>query len=79
MFLHLGGEITVLADTVLGIFDIEETSANKITAQFLSKSQKQGKIYSVTNEMPKAFIVCTDYTYITNVSHQTLRKRLAKL
>lgn len=79
MFFHLGGDVCVLANSVLGIFDIEGTSANKTTASFLSISQKQGKIYSVTNEMPKAFVVCTDYTYITNVSHQTLKKRLAKL
>lgn len=76
MFVHIGGEVSVLADDILGVFDIEGTSASRITAEFLSKSQKQGRIYSVTNEMPKAFVVCTDYTYITNVSYLTINKRL---
>lgn len=79
MYLHIGGEVSVLVSDVVGIFDIEATSTSRMTADFLSKSQKMGRIYSVTNEMPKAFVICTDYTYITNVSHQTLRKRLKTL
>ncbi len=75
MFLFLGGNVTVNKSDVIGIFDIEECSVSRITADFLNSDQKQGRIVSVSEDMPKAFVVCSDYTYITNVSNNTLNKR----
>lgn len=75
LFLHLGNETTVKKDEIIGIFDIEECSVSRITADFLNASQKQGRVVSVSNDMPKAFVVCADKTYITNVSNSTLNKR----
>ena len=60
---------------VIGIFDIEECSVSRITADFLNSEQKQGRVVSVSDDMPKAFVVCSDNTYITNVSNGTLNKR----
>lgn len=62
-------------DDVIGIFDIEECSVSRITADFLNASQKQGRVVSVSDDMPKAFVVCTEKTYITNVSNTTLNRR----
>ncbi len=75
MFLFLGGNVTVNKSDVIGIFDIEECSVSRITADFLNSDQKQGRIVSVSEDMPKAFVVCSDHTYITNVSNNTLNKR----
>ncbi len=75
MFLFLGGDSTVKKDDVIGIFDIEECSVSRITADFLNASQKQGRVVSVSDDMPKAFVVCTEKTYITNVSNTTLNRR----
>ena len=75
MFLFLGGNVTVNKSDVIGIFDIEECSVSRITADFLNSNQKQGRIVSVSEDMPKAFVVCSNNTYITNVSNNTLNKR----
>lgn len=75
MYLFLGGDSTVKKDDVIGIFDIEECSVSRITADFLNASQKQGRVVSVSDDMPKAFVVCTEKTYITNVSNTTLNHR----
>jgi len=75
MFLFLGGDTTVRKDDVIGIFDIEECSVSRTTADFLNASQKRGDVVSVSDDMPKAFVVCTGKTYITNVSNGTLNKR----
>ncbi len=75
MYLFLGGDSTVKKDDVIGIFDIEECSVSRITADFLNASQKQGRVVSVSDDMPKAFVVCTEKTYITNVSNTTLNRR----
>lgn len=75
MYLFLGGNSTVKKDDVIGIFDIEECSASRITADFLNACQKRGDVVSVSDDMPKAFVVCTEHTYIINVSNITLNKR----
>lgn len=75
MFLFIGGDSTVYKRDVIGIFDIEETSVSRITADFLNAEQKHGRVVSVSRDMPKAFVVCTENTYITNVSNDTLNKR----
>ena len=75
MYLFLGGNSTVRKSEVIGIFDIEETSVSRITADFLNSEQKLGRVVSISNDMPKAFVVCEKNTYITNVSNDTLNKR----
>ena len=75
MFLFLGGEATVKSDDVIGIFDIEECSVSRITADYLNACQKKGQIVSISEDMPKSFVVCTDKTYISNVSNSTINLR----
>lgn len=79
MFLHLGGEISIKSDDVVGVFDIEACSVSRITADFLNVCQKKGIVEYVSLDMPKSFIVAADKMYISNVSHNTIVKRAAKL
>lgn len=76
MYLFLGGEVTVRSDDVIGIFDIEECSVSRTTADFLNACQKKSQIVNISDDMPKSFIITTDKTYISNVSHNTIRKRV---
>lgn len=78
MYLFLGGNCTVKKDDVIGIFDIEECSVSRTTADFLNACQKRGGVVSVSDDMPKAFVVCSNSTYITNVSNATLNKRCSE-
>ncbi len=75
LFLYLGGDISVRSDDVVGIFDIEECSVSRVTAEYLNSCQKKGIVEYVSEDMPKSFIVTADKTYISNVSHNTINKR----
>lgn len=75
MYLFLGGDISVKSDEIIGIFDIEECSVSKITAEYLNLCQKSGKIINVSQDMPKSFTVTERNTYISNVSNNTICKR----
>lgn len=75
MYLFLGGDVTVRSDDVIGIFDIEECSISRTTADFLNMCQKRSQIVNISEDMPKSFILTSDKTYISNVSHNTIRKR----
>ena len=74
MFLFLGGEVSVRSDDVIGIFDIEECSVSRMTADYLNACQRNGRIVNVSEDMPKSFVVTVDKTYISNVSHSTIVK-----
>jgi len=74
-YFHLGSDVTVCNDDIIGIFDIERTTVNKAVNEFLKVCQKSGKIYYVSLDLPKSFVVAQDKVYVTNVSTLTLKKR----
>ena len=76
MFLFIGGEKTIKSSDVVGIFNIEECSVSRITADYLAACQKSGRIGTLTPDLPKSFVVTPDKTYISNVSNDTIRKRV---
>lgn len=78
MFLYLGGDTTIFSDDVIGVFDIEECSVSRVTAEYLNSCQKTGKIINVSDDMPKSFTVTENNTYISNVSNKTICQRRGK-
>ncbi|MEG1994170.1 MAG: DUF370 domain-containing protein [Oscillospiraceae bacterium] len=79
MYLHLGQEIVVRSDEIIGIFDIDNTSIGKATRNFLSTAEKKHSVINVALDIPKSFIVC-EYNgkttvYISQISPSTLKKR----
>ena len=81
MYLHLGNGISVPADDLIGIFDLENASLSKFTREFLSRCTHAEEVYNVSFEMPKSFVVCEDpktkkrTVYISQISSRTLWKR----
>lgn len=79
MYIHLGEQISVNDTTVIGLFDIENTTIGSDTRAYLSRLEKEGKAVNVSTEMPKSFVVCIEndeeIAYISSISVSTLRKR----
>lgn len=79
MFLHLGMDVVVPQSEVIAILDLETTSISRITKEFLNKSQKQGKVIAIGNDLPKSYIITGKRQklsiYISPISVQTLAKR----
>lgn len=79
MYIHLGERISVHDSTVIGVFDLENTTIGQDTRRFLNALQKKGRVISVSEEMPKSFVVCEEpdgvKAYISPISVTTLRKR----
>ena len=80
MYIHLGGEIVVSEDEIIGIFDLENTTVSKHTRSFLNLSEKRKEVINVSFELPKAFILTSNNkqnkVYISQISPSTLNKRL---
>lgn len=87
MYLHLGHDVMVRMDHVVGIFDLDNCTISKITRDYLAEAEKKGRVVNVSMELPKTFIVCRDPSskkhgdreeitvYISQISAATLRKR----
>ncbi len=75
MFLHLGGDVTVLRKDIVGIFDLESTK-NPITKEFLEIAKNEHSIIKIMDKQPsKSFIIVGDNVYYSPISSNTLQKR----
>lgn len=75
MYLYLGGDTVVKTDDIIGIFDMDTSTVNKSTRDYLSKAEKEKKIVNVNYELPKSFVVCEDKIYVCSLNTATLLKR----
>ena len=82
MYLHIGNNIVLKTQDIVGIFDLDTATISRFTRSFLSAAQKAGEVITVTNELPKSFIVCKKKNserkiYISQISSSTLMRRFA--
>lgn len=75
MYVYLGGDIAVSTKDILGIFDMDTSTVNKATRDYLSNAEKNKKVIYVNYELPKSFIVCRDKIYVCPLNTATLLKR----
>ena len=79
MYVDIGNNMAVRASSVIGIFDLDNTSTSKRTREFLEKSEKNGEVVPC-DDLPKSFVLTAEYgfdrIYLTSLSAATLEKRL---
>ncbi len=75
MYLYLGGDIILKSDKIIGIFDMDTSTVNKATRDYLSKAEKEKRTVYVNYELPKSFIVTEDKIYVCPLNTATLLKR----
>lgn len=75
MYINIGEDFVLKTSDITGIFDIDKTTVNKATRDFLSKAQKENRVISTSYDLPKSFIVTKDKIYISPLNTSTLLKR----
>ena len=79
MYLPIGNDMSVRQSSIVGIFDMDNTSTSKRTRQFLKMAQKEGAIVPC-DDLPKSFVVTVEYgmmrVYESTLSAATLEKRM---
>lgn len=75
MYLYLGGDTVVNTNEIIGIFDMDTSTVNKATRDYLSKAEKEKRVNYANYELPKSFIVCRDKIYVCPFNTNTLAKR----
>jgi hypothetical protein len=79
MYLYLGQNVVTQEESVIGIFDLDNTTWSHITRKFLSQAEKAGSVITVSDELPKSFVVCGESEnleiYLSQLSPATLAQR----
>ena len=80
MYVHLGGNVIVRTEDVLGIFDLDNTSTSHITRSFLKKAENNGKLINIAEDLPRSFVLCSegrekDTIFFSQLNSATLIKR----
>lgn len=79
MYLSIGNDMAVREASIIGIFDMDNTSTSRRTRDFLEKAERNGEVIPC-DDLPKSFLLTAEYglsrVYLTALSTQTLEKRL---
>ena len=75
----IGNDMAVRESSLIGIFDMDNTSTSKRTREFLENAQKQGQIVPC-DDLPKSFVLTSEYgftrVYESTLYTSTLEKRM---
>ena len=79
MYLSIGNDMAVRDKSIIGIFDLDNTSTSKRTREFLDKAEKDGEVVPC-DDLPKSFVLTSEYGFtrvrLTSLNSATLEKRL---
>ena len=75
MFIHLGENTVITDKKIIGVFDMDTSTVNKATRDYLSAAEKNKKVEYVNFDLPKSFIVTDGKIYISPINTSTINKR----
>ena len=76
MYIHLGNKKNIREKDIVGIFDMDNATMSKITQKFLNKAQKEGRLITTVDEIPKSLILTEDKVYMSQLAPKSLYGRL---
>ncbi len=78
MYLSIGSDMAVRDRSIIGIFDLDNTSTSRRTREFLEKSERDGEVVPC-DDLPKSFVLTSEYGFtrvrLTALNTSTLEKR----
>ena len=79
MYLSIGNDMAVRDTSLIGIFDMDNTTTSKRTREFLENAEQDGQVVPC-DDLPKSFVLTAEYglnrVYLTSLSSSTLEKRM---
>lgn len=80
MYLSIGSDFAVRERSIIGIFDMDNSSFSRHTREFLRQAEQQGEVVTVTNDLPKSFVLTEEFglsrVCLTQFNSAALEKRL---
>ena len=80
MYVNIGGDMAVRDRSIIGIFDLDGATLSKKTVEYLRSAEQQGGLITVSEDIPKSFLVTEEYglerVYFNQLSAATIEKRV---
>ena len=81
MYLSIGNDMAVRERSVIGIFDLDNTTTSRRTREFLERAEQNGEVVPC-DDLPKSFLLTAEYglarVFLTTYSTATLEKHMAQ-
>ena len=81
MYLSIGNDMAVRDSSIIGIFDLDNTSTSRRTREFLDRAEREGQVVPC-DELPKSFVLTSEYgftrVHLTALGSRALERRLGK-
>ena len=79
MYISIGNDMSVRDRSIVGIFDLDNCSWSYRTREFLKNAEQNGEVVSVTDDLPKSFLLTEEYEmnriYLIQPNTATIQKR----
>lgn len=75
MYLHIGEDTLIKDSEIIGIFDMDTSTVNKATRDYLKKAEQEKRVAYVNYDLPKCFVITNEKIYISPINTATLNKR----
>lgn len=79
MYVNIGSDMALRDRSIIGIFDMDNTTISTRTRKFLNRAEQEGNVVPC-DDLPKSFVLTVEYgmehVHLTALSSQTLEKRL---
>ncbi|MBR2750659.1 MAG: DUF370 domain-containing protein [Clostridiales bacterium] len=77
MYVHIGGEYTILSKSIVGLINLETVPASSSDMNsFLKISEEDNILEYVSEEIPRSIVITGDRVYVSPLSVSTLNKRI---
>ncbi len=82
MYLNLGRNVLVPTRDIIGIFELDNTTWSRRTRAFLERAQRENRVISAGEDLPRAFVLCREGTswrvYLTQLTTTALKGRMTQ-
>ena len=79
MYVGIGGDMAVRDRSIIGIFDLDNTTTSRHTRRFLSEAAQHGVVIDVSGELPKSFVLTQELgmerVYLTQFNTAAIDRR----
>lgn len=79
MYLNIGSDMAVRDRSIIGIFDLDNTTVTPRGREFLTRAEGEGQVVPC-DDLPKSYVLTAEYgmerVYLTALSSTTLEKRM---
>ena len=79
MYLNIGSDMAVRDRSVIGIFDLDNTTVTARGREFLQHAEQDGQVVPC-DDLPKSYVLTAEYgmnrVYLTSLNSATLEKRM---